>query len=159
MSLVDFSVPLAEPPAYVTSAIFGRVFAVRWHAFSLNALAEVRREVAVAHHTAGRPLAYLSLIPSSPRDFSDGERQALAAYVRDLLAGDCVSLHHVIEGAGFAASARRSIVTGLALAASRPEAFHTYATLQAAIDAIALEIGERPADLLDETRRRGISFE
>ena len=101
---------------------------------------------------------YLSLIPASPHDFSEAERKVLASFVKDLLEHDCDSIHHVIAGAGFAASARLSIVTALALAATRPEAFHTHASLEAAVAAIAAETGQPADHLMAEASRRGIPF-
>jgi len=139
-------------PAYV-SGVLGRVFAVRWVRFTLATLSVVREEIATARRVTGRRLVYLSLIPATPRSFTDMERDALRGYLRDLLKHDCVSIHHVIAGTGFAASARRSIVTNLALAAARPDVFHTYATLEEALGEIAVEVGEAAGELLAEARR------
>jgi len=144
-------------PAFVTG-VFGRVFVVRWVRFSLTALAAVREEIASSRRVLGRRLVYLSLIPSTRRAFSDGERDALGAYVRDLLVHDCASIHHVIAGAGFAASARRSIVTNLALSAARPGLFFTHATLEEALLAIALEVGEPGDELVEAAKGRGLGW-
>ena len=145
------------PPAFVTG-VFGWVFVVRWVRFRLAALTEVRAEITLCRRTVGRRLVYLSLIPSDRRGFSDGERDALGAYVRDLLVHDCASIHHVIAGTGFAASARRSIVTNLALSAARPEVFFTHASLDEALLAIAPEVGETGGDLAMAAKRRGLDF-
>jgi hypothetical protein len=144
-------------PAFVTG-VFGRVFIVRWVRFHLAALTEVRAEIGLSRRTVGRRLVYLSLIPSTRHAFSDGERQALGAYVRDLLVRDCASIHHVIAGTGFAASARRSIVTNLALSAARPEVFFTHASLEEAVLAIAPEVGKTGGELVDAAKRRGLDF-
>ena len=135
-----------SPPPYV-AGVFEGVFAVRWRLFTLQALGKLRAEIAKARRLLGRRLVYLSLIPASPHDFSEAERKVLASFVKELLVHDCDSIHHVIAGAGFAASARLSIVTALALAATRPEAFHTHASLEAALVAIAAETAQ-PADRL-----------
>jgi hypothetical protein len=144
-------------PPYV-SAVLGRAFAVRWRVFTLHALGSVRDEVAEARRIAERPLVYLALIPSSPRAFTAAERDILASYVRDLLAQDCVSIHHVIDGDGFAASARRSILTNLAVASAHPRAFHTHASLRQALATVAEEIGDTAERLLAEAAKRGIPF-
>jgi hypothetical protein len=138
--------------------VFEGVFAVRWRVFTLEALAELRREISRARGIVGRRLVYLSLIPASPRDFSAEERVALGAFVRDLLVHDCASLHHVIDGAGFYASARRSIVTALAVATARPEDFGTHATLEDALAALAPAVGAPASVLLEDARKRGIPF-
>jgi hypothetical protein len=143
--------------AYVTG-VLGRIFAVRWIVFKLAALGDVREEIAETRRIVGRRLVYLSLIPGSPRTFSAAERDFLAAFVRDLLVHDCESIHHVIDGSGFEASARRSIVTNLAVASARPDAFHTYATLEEALEAISLEVGGSPALLEAEAAERGLVF-
>jgi hypothetical protein len=140
------------------SAVVGRLYAVRWRSFNLTALSAVREEIAEARRILGRPLVYLSLIPSSPRTFTAEEREALASFVRGLLVEDCASIHHVIDGDGFAASARRSIVTNLAIASAQPAAFHTYAGLDEALAAVADEIGERPERLAAEASARRIPF-
>ncbi|MGH7295356.1 MAG: hypothetical protein ACRELB_10500 [Polyangiaceae bacterium] len=140
------------------TAVVGRVFVVRWVRFSLAALQAVRGEISTARGLLDRRLVYLSLIPSTPRSFSGAERDALAAYVRDLLVHDCASIHHVIEGTGFAVSARRSIVTNLAVAAARPELFHTYASFGDALLAIAGEVGEPGAGLVAELKRRDLGW-
>jgi len=142
---------------YVTGT-FGRLFVVRWRVFVLEHLSVVRRRISQARRAAGAPIAYLSLIPSSPRDFTDEERGALAEYLRQLLSGDCATIHHVIEGEGFVASARRSIVTNLALATAQRGAFHTYATLEEAIEEIAAELRAPKQQLLDEVRSAGLAF-
>jgi hypothetical protein len=143
--------------SYVTGVI-GRIFAVRWIVFSLPALSAVRQEIAEVRRTLVRRLVYLSLIPSSPRSFTEAEREFLGSYVRDLLVRDCQSIHHVIEGEGFVASTRRSIVTNLAVASSRPDVFHTHASLEAALESIAEEVGDSSAVLLSEARQRGLLF-
>ena len=142
---------------FVTCTI-GRIFAVRWVVFTLPALAEVRARITDTRKTLGKRLAYLSLIPSSPRSFTAAERELLASFVRDLLVEDCGSIHHVIEGAGFAASARRSIVTSLALASTEPQAFHTYATLGEALRSLAADLGESPEALVAEATKGDLPF-
>lgn len=144
-------------PAFVTG-VLGRVFVVRWVRFTLGALTTVRREIASSRRTVGRRLVYLSLIPATRHAFTDAERDALGAYVRDLLVRDCVSIHHVIAGAGFAASARRSIVTNLALSAARPEAFFTHASLEEALLAIADEVGKPGEELVEAAKGRGLGW-
>jgi len=144
-------------PAFVTG-VFGQVFVVRWVRFHLAALTAVRVEIAASRQSVGRRLVYLSLIPSTRRAFTDGERDALGAYVRDLLVRDCGSIHHVIAGAGFAASARRSIVTNLALAAARPELFFTHATLEGALFAIAPEVGQSGEALVAAAKAGGLGL-
>jgi hypothetical protein len=144
-------------PAFVTG-VLGRVFVVRWVRFTLDALTAVRGEVAASRLTIGRRLVYVSLIPATPRAFSDAERVALGAYVRDLLVHDCVSIHHVIAGTGFAASARRSIVTNLALSAARPEVFFTYASLEEALLAVAREVGKPGDELVEAAKSRGLGW-
>ena len=145
------------PQTFVTG-VLGRVFLVRWVRFDLAALRAVREEVAASRRTVGRRLVYLSLIPATRRVFSDAERDALAAYVRDLLVHDCASIHHVIAGAGFAASARRSIVTNFALSATRPELFLTHATLVDALHAVASEVGKPGDDLVEWATRRALRW-
>jgi hypothetical protein len=142
---------------YVTG-VFEGVFAVRWRTFTLPALAELRRDIAQARLIVGRRLVYLCLIPSSPHDFPESERQVLGAFVRDLLVQDCESIHHVLDGVGFAASVRRSIVTALAVTSARPDAFHTYPSLEAAMTAIGAAIKQPAERLLDEARRRNLAF-
>lgn len=144
-------------PRYVTG-VFEGVFAVRWRIFTLPALAELREEVSQTRRNAGRRVVYLSLIPPSPHDFTDGERNVLASFVRDLLVHDCASIHHVIGGAGFTASARRSIVTGLALVVARPDAFHTHSSLEAALAGIAEETGVSADVLLADATSHDIPF-
>jgi hypothetical protein len=145
-------------PAPYVSGVVGRVFAVRWRVFTLQALAALREEIAEARLILGKPLVYLSLIPSSPRTFTREEREALASFVRGLLVEDCSSIHHVIDGDGFAASARRSIVTNLAIASADPAAFHTYATLEDALAVVADETGESAEELMAEAAARRIPF-
>ncbi|HEY8038482.1 MAG TPA: hypothetical protein VIF15_01760 [Polyangiaceae bacterium] len=144
-------------PRYVT-AVMGRVFAVRWRHFDPPDLARVRAEIADVRRILGRPLTYLSLVPASARTFSPGELEALADYLRDLLAHDCERIHHVIAGQGFAASARRSIVTNLALALVNPGVFHTHATLEEALTSIAGMIGVKEDQLLRDARAKGLAF-
>lgn len=145
-------------PAPYVSGVLGRVFAVRWRVFTLPALVALREEIAEARLILGRPLVYLSLIPSSPRTFTPAEREALASFVRGLLVEDCSSIHHVIDGDGFAASARRSIVTNLAIASAHPAAFHTHATLEEALTAVAEEIGGSSDELMAAVAARDIPF-
>jgi hypothetical protein len=144
-------------PAFVTG-VFGRVFVVRWVRFNLTALTAVRAEIAESRRAVRQRLVYLSLIPSTRRAFSDAERDALGAYVRDLLVHDCASIHHVIAGAGFAASARRSIVTNLALAAARPGSFFTHASLEEALLAISPEVGKLGDELVEAAKSRGLGW-
>jgi hypothetical protein len=149
--------PLSEPTRYLTGN-FDRVFVVRWRAFRLEDLAAVRARIAELRHTLARPVVYLSLIPDSPRSFTDAEREALQRYLEDLLSGDCKSIHHVVAGEGFQASARRSIVTNMALGTTRPGAFRTYSTLPDAVAAISDELQIPARDLLEQIAAQGLSF-
>jgi hypothetical protein len=144
--------------ARFVTCVLGRIFAVRWVVFTLPALAEVRAQIADRRQRLGKRLDYLSLIPESPRTFTAQERELLGSYVRDLLVHDCAGIHHVIEGKGFVASARRSIVTSLALASATPECFHTYATLGEALRSLAADLGESPETLAAEARLGHLPF-
>jgi hypothetical protein len=147
----------SEPSRYVT-ATFGWLFAVRWRAFELEDLLAVRKRIGEVRRILGRPVIYLSLIPEGPRTFTVEERTALVDFLRDLLARDCSSIHHVIDGTGFAASTRRSIVTNMAIAAADPGRFRTYATLEEALGEISAELNRPPAELIDDARARGLAF-
>ncbi len=106
----------------------------------------------------GSPVVYLSLIPESPRSFTDPEREALQRYLEDLLSGHCQSIHHVVAGQGFQASARRSIVTHLALGTTRPDAIRTYSTLPEAIGAIGDELQIPARALLEDVQAQGLDL-
>lgn len=139
------------------AATIGRVFIVRWRGFELGDLAHVRREIAEARTVVGKPLVYLSLIPGDSRTFSAEERGTLLAFVTDIFP-DCESVHHVIDGEGFMSSARRSIVTNLAIRTPHPGAFSTYATLEEAIDAIAPIVGIPQDELTRQALARNVAF-
>ena len=143
-------------PRFVTATI-QQLYAVRWSRFRLADLVAVRAEVASARIRARQELVYLSVVPASNRAFSQQEHAALGAYVKDLLT-DCVSIHHVVDGEGFVASARRSIVTQLALASARPDAFFTHATLEEAAAVIAPRLRMSSFALLDEARAHDLAL-
>jgi hypothetical protein len=149
--------PTAPEQRYTTGVI-GHVFVVRWRSFRLADVTAVRGEIAAARRTAGHRLVYLSLVPSSNRAFSAIEIVGLTDFVRDLLVRDCESIHHVIDGDGFIASARRSIVTSMALAATNPRAFRVHASLEEALGVIAADVGGSKDALLAEARARDLSF-
>jgi hypothetical protein len=144
-------------PRYV-SGVVGRLFVVRWRVFRLADLADVHAQIAKTRRVGGRRLIYLSLIPASPRTFTPPEEEALAAFLRDLLAQDCEGIHHVIAGQGFIASARRSIVTNMAIATANPGAFQSYGTLEDAVEVLARSVDRSPEDLLAVLRERGLTF-
>jgi hypothetical protein len=155
---VDCSaMPPSEPSRYV-AASFDQLLVVRWRDYRPDDLAAVRRRIAEMHRMLARPILYLSLIPDSPRVFSEAERAALADYLRDLLACGCGVIHHVIDGEGFVASSRRSIVTNMALATARPEVFETHATLEDALAEIAGLLGRVPSELIADAKARGLAF-
>jgi hypothetical protein len=141
-----------------TTAVMGRLFAVRWRSFRLGDVASVRQEIASARRRVGHPLVYLSLIPASNRAFSAIEIVGLTDFVREILTQDCESIHHVIDGDGFIASARRSIITSIALASSHPKVFQVHASLEAAIGVIAITLGESAEELLTKARARDLEF-
>jgi hypothetical protein len=144
-------------PRYVTGVV-GRLFIVRWSVFRLIDLTDVRAQIAKVRRMGGRRLVYLSLIPASPRTFSRPEEEALAGFLRDLLLNDCESIHHVIDGQGFVTSARRSIVTNMALSTTNPGAFQTYGTLEDAVAVLARPVGRSAESLLATMRDRGLTF-
>ena len=142
--------------AYVSARI-GRIIAIRWRSFEVGDLERARTEIAKLRWASAEPLIYLSLIPADTRTFTKDERERLLAFVTDLFS-DCESVHHVIDGDGFVSSARRSIVTNLALATARPSAFHTYATLEEAMTSISRFVSIPAADLLREATEKGVAF-
>lgn len=144
-------------PRYATG-VLGRLFVVRWRVFRLVDLADVRAQIAKVRRIGGRKLVYLSLIPASPRTFSQREEQALAGFLRDLLVHDCESIHHVIEGEGFVSSARRSIVTNMAISTSTPGAFQTYGTLEEAVAVLARTVRRSEDGLMTAMRERSLTF-
>ena len=141
---------------YVTASI-DRLYAVRWVGFRVSYLDAVRDEILEMHARLRRPLLYLSLIPTSNRAFTEQERLVLAGYIKELAVA-CESIHHVIDGAGFVASARRSIVTQLALHSSRPDIFFTHATLEEAASVIAPKLRMSSLALLDQARAHDLAF-
>jgi hypothetical protein len=149
--------PPSEPSRYV-SASFDRLFAVRWRDYRPEDLAAVHRSIAEMHRIVARPIIYLSLIPDSPRVFTETERFMLGEFLRELLTSGCGAIHHVIDGAGFVASSRRSILTNMALATAQPAAFKTHATLEDAIGDIAVVLRRVPAELLADAKARGLAF-
>jgi hypothetical protein len=149
--------PPSEPSRFVT-ATFDQLFVVRWRDYRPEDLASVRRRIAEVRRAIARPVLYLSLIPDSPHVFSEVERGVLVEYLRSLLADGCGGIHHVIDGEGFVASSRRSIVTNMALATKRPAVFKTHATLEDALAEIAPVLRRDPAELIAEARARGLAF-
>jgi hypothetical protein len=141
---------------YVT-ACFDRLFAVRWIGFKVPYLDDVREQISEMYARVRRPLLYLSLIPGANRAFSEQERLLLGNYVKSLLS-ECESIHHVIAGEGFVASARRSIVTQLALSSSRPDVFFTHATVEEAAAVLAPRLRMSSLALLEEARKHDLFF-
>jgi hypothetical protein len=145
-------------PPYVSGSI-GRIFIVRWRHYRLADVAIVKSEIAELRRLVGGRLVYLSLIPDGAHTFSAYEIDALSTFVRELLERDCESIHHVVAGEGFVASARRSLITKIALESARPKLFHVYESLDEALGAIARARGESKQALLEDARARGLDFE
>jgi hypothetical protein len=115
--------------------IRGPVLYVSWRGFTPDDLRAVVELAATLRRDTGAGVAYLSRVPADTRAFTSDERAALLEFLLAILPS-CASIHHVIEGEGFVKSARRSIVTNMALATPRPRAFHTYAALEEALTAV-----------------------
>jgi hypothetical protein len=132
------------------STSLGPVLYVSWRGVSAEDLREVRDQVADLRRACGGPVVYLSRIPADNHVFSEEERTMLVEFLLAILPS-CASIHHVVEGSGFVKSARRSIVTNMALATPRSRDFFTYDTMLAAKAAIELTYG---VDLRDLAMRR-----
>jgi hypothetical protein len=145
-------------PPFVSGSI-GRIYVVRWRHYRLADVPIVRSEIAELRRLVGGRLVYLSLIPDGAHTFSAHEIDALSGFVRELLERDCESIHHVVAGEGFVASARRSLITKIALESARPKLFHVYESLGEALGAIAKTRGESKQALLEQARARNLDFE
>ena len=116
-------------------SIRGPVLYVSWRGFTPGDLAAVVDHVTKLRSATGAGVVYLSRVPADSRPFTAEERGVLLEFLLAILPG-CASIHHVIEGEGFVKSARRSIVTNMALATPRPRDFHTYASIDEALVAV-----------------------
>jgi hypothetical protein len=137
-----FRMTIKEPVLYVS-----------WRGFTAEDLRAVIERVAQLRAETGAGVVYVSRVPADSRAFSAEERAALHEFLLALLPS-CASLHHVIEGDGFVKSARRSIVTNMALATPRPRDFHTYATLEEALVAVGDTYGVDLSALAASSRPR-----
>ena len=116
-------------------SIRGPVLYVSWRGFTPGDLHAVIDRVTKLRSDTGAGVVYLSRVPADSRAFTAEERAVLLEFLLAILPS-CASIHHVIEGEGFVKSARRSIVTNMALATPRPRDFHTYASIQEALVAV-----------------------
>jgi hypothetical protein len=116
-------------------SIRGPVLYVSWRGFTPGDLRAVIDHVTKLRGDTGAGVVYLSRVPADSRAFSSEERASLLEFLLAILPS-CASIHHVIEGEGFVKSARRSIVTNMALATPRARDFHTYATIDEALVAV-----------------------
>jgi hypothetical protein len=133
--------------------IRGPVVYVSWKGLRLGDLEAVRAGITSMSRRRSGPVVYLSRIPGSGGAFSEEARQALTDFLIALVAV-CAGIHHIIEGEGFLAGARRAVVTTMAQATSRPRIFHTHATFAEAAAAIGAaynvdlgDLAEDPGDL------------
>ncbi len=130
--------------------IRGRVLYASWRGYTLDDLKQLTGAIGELRRTLDREVIYLSRIPFDNTLFSADDQQVLLDFLLGILP-DCASIHHVIEGDGFVKSARRSIVTTMALASPRPRDFHAHSTLAEA----AASIGElHGIDLSELVARR-----
>ena len=67
--------------------------------------------------------------------FTDDEQSVLLAFLQGILP-HCATVHHIIDGNGFAKSTRLAIVTKLSVSTSRPRAFYTHQTIEEGIRSI-----------------------
>ena len=126
----------------------------------MDDLLAVRRRIAEMRRILRRPIIYLSLIPDSTYMFSADERDMLTQYLRDLVQAGCGSIHHVIDGEGFLASSRRSIVTQMSMTVGAATAvrFKTHATLEDALTEVAAELVRVPEQLIADAKANGLAF-
>jgi hypothetical protein len=129
--------------------IRGPVLYVSWKGLRPGDLDTIRGEITKLRQRRSVPVAYLSRIPGSGGVFGADERRVLGEFLASLVE-DCASIHHIIEGEGFLAGARRAIVTGMALATSRPRIFHTHATVAEAAALVRTLYDVDLTDLADE---------
>jgi hypothetical protein len=120
------------------STIRGPVLYVSWRGLSRDDLREVTASLARVRASIGRGAIYLARIPYDNSMLTSDELAVLHEFLVGILAS-CASIHHVVEGDGFVKSARRAIVTNLALGTPRPRDFYTHSTMaEAAATILAL---------------------
>lgn len=125
------------------------VLCVSWRGFTPSELDEIVVHAAERKRATSMPTVYLSRIPADTRVFPDEELRVLLDFLVKMLPS-CASIHHVVEGHGFIKSARRSIVTKLALATPNPRSFHTHASMADATAAITTAYGIELHGLADD---------
>jgi hypothetical protein len=106
----------------------GPVLYVSWRGFTREDLEEVHYALAELRGTLQRGAIYLSRIPFDSKMFSGEEQTVLLDFLMGILPS-CQTIHHVVEGEGFVKSARRALVTNMALATPRARDFYTHSTM------------------------------
>lgn len=122
------------------------VLSVSWRGFTPSDLDEIIAHAAERKRATSMPTVYLSRIPADMRVFTDDELRLLLEFLVKILPS-CASIHHIVEGDGFITSARRSILTKLALSTPSPRSFHTHASMAEATAAITTAYGIDLQDL------------
>jgi hypothetical protein len=100
----------------------GGVYFAHWLRPDVADFARVAREITDARLRAGQAVVYLSLLREDTAPFDEPSRLGLLTHVGEVL-DRCTSMHFVVEGHGFRASAHRSMVAGILLAKRRGHLF------------------------------------
>jgi hypothetical protein len=118
------------------SSTRGPVLYVSWRGYTREDLEDVAAAAASLRATLGRDVVYLSRIPYDLTMLSPEAHSQIFQFLERILP-HCATVHHVIEGDGFVKSARRAIVTNMALATPRARDFYTHSSMTEATGMIA----------------------
>ena len=126
----------------------GSVAVVRWGEPTMDDLVPCMEDVRRVQKTVGTPYLVLIVPEGSPAP-APGVKDEMIRLLPDL-AGTCITMHQVFEGSGFFIGFKRSVLTGMLLAAARltPASRRLSYSVNATIDEVAARLPrESHADL------------
>jgi hypothetical protein len=115
----------------VTSLV-GGVYFVRWLSPAATDFDRISIELRDALRKGGERVIYLNILPEGSPLFDDRTRKRMVAHLVSVK-DRSESVHFVVEGHGFRTSAKRSMVTGVLLAAGQQAKF-IHSTLREALE-------------------------
>jgi hypothetical protein len=129
------------------SCLVDRAFLLRWgDIIEKSDMVRLVAELSAGRDTTGQALVYVGIVPETTKAPAEEVRREMTATL-PLLLEHCETVHVVMEGAGFATSIKRSMMTAMMFATGKRGRVFVHDTVQTALGVVAKHGYTRTRDL------------
>jgi hypothetical protein len=134
--------------------VHGRVMLAVWGRPEMDDIVACRAAVSSLHKQCG-PVVFISRVPSNEAAPDDQVRDAITELLGEFMS-DLASFHAVLEGRGFFAAAKRTVLATVFLMTGKRLKYHVHSTLDQVLESVSPSDRNEVAAALMNFRNRGL---